>query len=151
MKKLLTAFALGLLLVGCAREYDDTELKNRVTTLETKLGNLEANMRAIQSATNDGMFVQKVEELYDDAGKVVGVTITYTTGKVETLQIAGAGAEVNLSAIRNASGVLCWALNGEILKDADGNDLAVGQTPAFSVENGPAEITSFVRSSPLTK
>ena len=141
MKKLLTAFALGLLLVGCAREYDDTELKNRVTTLETKVGNLEANMRAIQSATNDGMFVQKVEELYDDAGKVVGVTITYTTGKVETLQIAGAGAEVNLSAIRNASGVLCWALNGEILKDADGNDLAVGQTPAFSVENGHLFVT----------
>ena len=51
MKKLLTAFALGLLLVGCARQYDDSELRNRVTTLETKVGNLEANMKAIQSAT----------------------------------------------------------------------------------------------------
>ena len=36
MKKLFTAFALGLLLVGCAREYDDSELRNRVTTLETR-------------------------------------------------------------------------------------------------------------------
>ena len=61
MKKLFTAFALGLLLVGCAREYDDSELRNRVTTLETKVGNLEANMKAIQTATNDGMFVQTVE------------------------------------------------------------------------------------------
>ena len=140
MKKLLTAFALGLLLVGCARQYDDSELRNRVTTLETKVGNLEANMKAIQSATNDGMFVQKVEELVED-GKVVGVTVTYTTGQVVvTFQISGAGAETNLSAIRNAAGKLCWALNGKILQ-VDGKDLEVGQTPTFSVENGHLFVT----------
>ena len=134
MKKLFTAFALGLLLVGCARQYDDTELRNRVTTLETKVGNLEANVKALQDATADGMFVQSVEELTEN-GKVVGVTVTYTTGKVVTFQISGAGAETNLSAIRNASGVLCWALNGEIIK-VDGKDLPVGQTPSFSVKDG---------------
>ena len=139
MKKLLTAFAMGLLLVGCAREYDDTELRNRVTTLETKVGNLEANMKALQSATNDGMFVQSVEELTED-GKVVGVTVTYTTGKVVTFQISGAGAETNLSAKRNASGVLCWALNGEIIQ-VDGKDLEVGQTPSFSVKDGHLIVT----------
>ena len=130
---------MGLLLVGCAREYDDSELRNRVTTLETKVGNLEANMLAIQSATNDGMFVQKVEELIED-GKVVGVTVTYTTGRVVTFQISGAGAETNLSAIRNAAGKLCWALNGQIIQ-VDGKDLEVGQTPTFSVENGHLFVT----------
>lgn len=139
MKKLFTAFALGLLLVGCAREYDDSELRNRVTTLETKVGNLEANMKAIQTATNDGMFVQKVEELVEN-GKVVGVTVTYTTGQVVTFQISGAGAETNLSAIRNAAGKLCWALNGKIIQ-VDGKDLEVGQTPTFSVENGHLFVT----------
>ncbi|MBQ3766439.1 MAG: hypothetical protein II874_06870 [Bacteroidales bacterium] len=139
MKKLFTAFALGLLLVGCAREYDDSELRNRVTTLETKVGNLEANMKAIQSATNDGMFVQKVEELTKD-GKVVGVTVTYTTGQVVTFEIAGAGAETNLSVVRNSAGVLCWALNGQIIQ-VDGKDLPVGQTPSFSVENGHLFVT----------
>ena len=139
MKKLLTAFAMGLLLIGCAREYDDSELRNRVTTLETKVGNLEANMKAIQTATNDGMFVQKVEELVED-GKVVGVTVTYTTGQVVTFQISGAGAETNLSVIRNKSGVLCWALNGQIIQ-VDGKDLPVGQTPTFSVENGHLFVT----------
>jgi len=134
MKKLFTAFALGLLLVGCARQYDDTELRNRVTTLETKVGNLEANVKALQDATADGMFVQSVEELTEN-GKVVGVTVTYTTGKVVTFQISGAGAETNLSAIRNASGVLCWALNGKIIQ-VDGKDLPVGQTPSFSVKDG---------------
>ena len=52
---------MALLLVGCAKEYDDTELRNRVTTLETKVGNLEANVKALQDATADGMFVQSVE------------------------------------------------------------------------------------------
>ncbi|MBR0052962.1 MAG: hypothetical protein IJP73_03560 [Bacteroidales bacterium] len=139
MKKLLAAFAMGLLLVGCAREYDDSELRNRVTTLETKVGNLEANMLAIQSATADGMFVQKVEELVED-GKVVGITVTYTTNKVVTFQISGAGAETNLSVVRNAAGVLCWALNGQIIQ-VDGQDLPVGQTPSFSVENGHLFVT----------
>ena len=139
MKKLLTAFAMGLLLIGCAREYDDSELRNRVTTLETKVGNLEANMKAIQTATNDGMFVQKVEELIED-GKVVGVTVTYTTGQVVTFQISGAGAETNLSAIRNSAGKLCWALNGQIIQ-VDGKDLEVGQTPSFSVKNGHLIVT----------
>ncbi len=141
MKRFFTVFAAAaLIFAGCAKQYDDTELRNRVTTLETKVGNLEANMAAIQSATNDGMFVQKVEELVED-GKVVGVTVTYTTGKVVTFQISGAGAETNLSAIKNKDGVLCWALNGEILKDAEGNDLAVGQTPSFSIENGVLYMT----------
>ena len=130
---------MGLLLVGCAREYDDSELRNRVTTLETKVGNLEANMLAIQSATADGMFVQKVEELVED-GKVVGITVTYTTNKVVTFQISGAGAETNLSVVRNAAGVLCWALNGQIIQ-VDGQDLPVGQTPSFSVENGHLFVT----------
>ena len=79
MKKLFIAFAAALLVLGCAKQYDDSELRNRITTLETKVGNLEANMKTIQDATNDGMFVQKVEELVED-GKVVGVTVTYTTG-----------------------------------------------------------------------
>ncbi len=139
MKRILAAFALGLLLVGCTREYDDSELRNRVTTLETKVGNLEANMLAIQSATNDGMFVQKVEELFEE-GKVVGVTVTYTTGRVVSFHISGAGAETNLSAVRNAAGKLCWALNGQIIQ-VDGKDLEVGQTPSFSVENGHLFVT----------
>ncbi len=141
MKKFFTVFAAAaLILAGCAKQYDDSELRNRVTTLETKVGNLEANMKAIQDATADGMFVQKVEELVED-GKVVGVTVTYTTGKVVTFQISGAGAETNLSVIKNAAGELCWALNGEILKDPDGKDLTVGQTPSFSIENGVLYVT----------
>ena len=139
MKKLFTTLALGLLLLGCARQYDDSELRLRVISLEIKVLNLESNMSAIQTANTDGMFVQKVEELVKD-GQVVGITVTYTTGQVVTFQISGAGAETNLSAIRNADGKLCWALNGKIIQ-VDGKDLEVGQTPTFSVVDGHLIVT----------
>ena len=139
MKKIFTVFAAAvLILAGCAKQYDDSELRNRVITLETKVGNLEANMKAISDV--DGMFVQKVEELVED-GKVVGVTVTYTTGKVVTFQISGAGEETNLSVTKNSAGQLCWTLNGQILKDPDGKDLTVAQTPSFSIEDGVLYMT----------
>ena len=61
MKKVLYAFAMALLLVGCAKEYNDSELRNRVTTLETKFGNLEAQIKALQAVAL-GQYVQKVEK-----------------------------------------------------------------------------------------
>ena len=142
MKKILAAFAAAILLLcGCAREYDDTDLQNRVTTLETKYGNLETQVRALMSATSPDVFVQKVEELIED-DKVVGVTVTYTNGSVVTFKISGAGnsSSSNLSVVKNAEGVLCWALDGEIIQ-VDGKDLTVYSYPDFSIENGHLYIT----------
>ena len=89
MKKLLTAFAMALLLVGCAKEYDDTELKNRVTTLETKMDNLVAQMQVVQKVAL-GQFVQKVEETTD------GLTITYGDGTVLTINMKTPGGASSL-------------------------------------------------------
>ena len=141
MKKILTAFAMALLLVGCAREYDDTDLKNRVTTLETKVGNLEAQMKAIFSASGDGVFVLKVEELKED-DKIVGITVTYSNLQVVTFKISGAGSEEsNLSVIKNADGVYCWAINGEIIQ-VDGKDLTVSTLPSFEIKDGHLYMTA---------
>ena len=37
MKKLLTSVAMALILVGCAKEYDDSALKERIGALETRV------------------------------------------------------------------------------------------------------------------
>ena len=81
MKKVLSAFAVALALVGCAKQYDDSDLRNRVTTLETKVGNLEAQMKAA-NAVALGQYVQKVEKTDE------GVTVTYGDGTVVTLKIS---------------------------------------------------------------
>ena len=109
MKKVLSAFAMALLLVGCAKEYDYSALENRVTTLETNLDNLRAQMTAVQAVAL-GQYVQKVEQTAE------GVTVTYGDGSVVTLKISagGSGAGV-LSVVKNSNGDLCWAVDGTIL------------------------------------
>ncbi len=127
MKKVLSAFAVALALVGCAKQYDDSDLKNRVTTLETKVGNLEAQMKAA-NAVALGQYVQKVEKTDE------GVTVTYGDGTVVTLKISAGGAG-SLTVVKNAKQELCWAIDGEILQ-FEGKDLLVSQVTNIYVENG---------------
>ena len=77
MKKLLTSVAMALLLVGCAKVYDDSALKEKIAALETRVTALESSIQSLQSAIGDGVFVAKVQELADPVtGKTVGVTVT---------------------------------------------------------------------------
>ena len=128
MKKLLTAFAMALLLVGCAKEYNDKELRDRVTTLETKVGNLEAQMLVAQKVAL-GEFVQKVEEVED------GLTITYGDGTVLTVHVSTGSGAGTLSVLKNAAGDLCWAIDGTILQ-YEGKDLVVGAVSNIYVQDG---------------
>ncbi len=126
---------MALLLVSCAKEYNDAELRNRVTTLETKIGNLEAQMKAVQTVAL-GQYVQKVEQTAQ------GVTVTYGNGDVVTLNISATPSEATgvLSVMKNAAGELCWAIDGKILQ-VDGKDLTLYQTPKFEVKNGHLYVT----------
>ena len=126
---------MALLLVACNKEYDDTDLRNRVTTLETKIGNLEAQMKAVQTVAL-GQYVQKVEQTAE------GVTVTYGNGDVVTLKISATPSEATgvLSVMKNSAGELCWAIDGKILQ-VDGKDLTLYQTPSFEVKNGHLYVT----------
>ena len=108
MKRIFSALAVALVLAGCAKQYDDTELKNRVTTLETKVGNLEAQMKAA-NAVALGQYVQKVEKTDD------GVTVTYGDGTVVTLKISGGSGAGSLGVIKKGND-LVWAIDGEALQ-----------------------------------
>ena len=127
MKRIISALAVALVLAGCAKQYDDTDLRNRVTTLETKVGNLEAQMKAA-NAVALGQYVLKVEKTDE------GVTVTYGDGTVVTLKISAGGAG-SLTVVKNAKGDLCWAIDGEILQ-FEGKDLLVSQVTNIYVENG---------------
>ena len=62
MKKFFTLVVLALLAVGCAKEYDDTGVRELIAGLDLRVSELEANVSALQSALGDGKFVRKVEE-----------------------------------------------------------------------------------------
>ena len=136
MKKFFTLVVLALLAVGCAKEYDDTGLRELIAGLDARVSELEANVSALQSTLGDGKFVRKVEEYKDpETGRTTGVTVTYTDGNVVHFNIVPTDPSSGpvFSVIRNGAGELVWAVDGKAVK-MDGEDVSVYLTPAFSID-----------------
>lgn len=139
MKKFFTLFVLALLTMGCAKEYDDSALRDLIDGLDVRVSKLETNISALQSAIGDGKFVRKVEEYKDpDTGRTTGITVTYTDGNVVYFNIVPADPSEGpvISVIRSGAGQLVWAVDGVAVK-VDDEEIPVYQTPIFSIdENG---------------
>ena len=136
MKKFFTLVVLALLAVGCAKEYDDSGLRELINGLDARISELETNVSALQSAVGDGKFVRKVEEYKDpDTGRTTGITVTYTDGNIVHFNIVPTDPTEGpvFSVIRNGAGELVWAVDGVTVK-MDGEDVPVYQTPAFSID-----------------
>ena len=136
MKKFFTLVVLALLAVGCAKEYDDSGLRELIAGLDLRVSELEASISGIQSTLGDGKFVRKVEEYKDpDTGRTTGVTVTYTDGNIVHFNIVPTDPSAGpvLSVIRNGAGDLVWAVDGKAIK-VDGEDVPVYQTPTFSLD-----------------
>ena len=138
MKKILTAAAMALLLLGCAKQADDhSDILERIANLENRVSALESSVASIQSAVGEGVFVQKVQEYNDpNTGKTVGLTVTYTNGNVVYFKIEPV-QDYNgpvLGVIQNGAGQLVWAVDGVAIK-VNGQDVPVYQTPVFSIDD----------------
>ena len=136
MKKFFTLVVLALLAVGCAKEYDDTGLRELISGLDARVSELEANVSALQSTLGDGKFVRKVEAYNDpETGRTIGVTVTYTDGNIVHFNIVPTDPTAGpvFSVIRNGAGDLVWAVDGKAVQ-IDGEEVPVYQTPAFSID-----------------
>ena len=136
MKKFFTLVVLALLAIGCAKEFDDSGLRELIAGLDTRIGELEASVSALQSTLGDGKFVRKLEEYVDpDSGRTTGVTVTYTDGNVAHFNIVPTDPNQGavISVIRNGAGDLVWAVDGVAVK-VDGDEIPVYQTPLFSID-----------------
>ncbi len=138
MKKFLTAVAMALLFVGCAKEAVDLSgINEKLAELDNRVSALEGSIASIQSAIGDGVFVQKVEQYADpETGKTIGVTVTYTSGKVVYFEISPKADYSGpvLGVIRSGSGALVWSVDGIAIKDADGEEVPVNKTPVFTID-----------------
>lgn len=152
MKKILTSIAMALLLVGCAKQYDDTAIKTQIADLDRRVTALESSVEALRSAIGEGVFVAKVQELADpETGKTIGVTVTYSNGDVKYFEITPkvdyAGPVVSI--IKNGAGALVWAVDGVAIKDANGKDVTVYQTPVFTIDGDGNLLVSIDGSDPV--
>ena len=152
MKKILTSIAMALLLVGCAKQYDDSAIQTKIADLERRVTALESSVDALRSAIGEGVFVAKVQEYADpETGKIIGVTVTYTDGDVKYFAITPKDdyAGPVISIIKNGAGDLVWAVDGIAIKDADGKDVTVYQTPVFTIDGDGNLLVSIDGGDPI--
>ena len=152
MKKILTSIAMALLLVGCAKQYDDSAIQTKIADLERRVTALESSVDALRSAIGEGVFVAKVQEYADpETGKTIGVTVTYTNSEVKYFEITPkadyAGPVIGI--IKNGAGDLVWAVDGIAIKDADGKDVTVYQTPVFTIDGDGNLLVSIDGGDPI--
>lgn len=153
MKKLISLlFIIPLLFASCVNLDEVNERLNkheeRIKGLETLVSNANNSIATLQKlidAEAGKLSVVSYQPLEDGSGYV----LTMSDGSKLTLKNGGDGVMPNISVIEK-DGVLYWAINGEILKDADGKpiqakgkDGAPGVTPKIRVNrNGEWEMST---------
>jgi hypothetical protein len=152
MKK-ITTFLLVLvmgLFTACHDEIWNAidDLDSRVTDLEELCKEMNTNIEALQTLvdvlySND--YITSVNKVMMD-GEEVGYTITFANHNPITIyhgekgSKGKAGATPVVSVKKHTDGVYYWTVDGEWLKDEDGNMISVtksdGITPLLKIETG---------------
>ena len=150
MKKLFFAFAAGLLLLaGCAKEYDDTALKEKVDALDKKVTALQAEVDKLKgdvsgistvvTAWKDADVITSCAEV-KEGNVVTGYTITFKSGKIITLFNGKDGKDAPVVGTKKDGDQLYWTVGGEFLLQ-DGKKVPVSVVPAFELKDGHLWVT----------
>lgn len=111
--------AVAFAAFSCAKPYDDSDLRNKITSLETRISSLEGlqtqinELKDLVQKLEGGLKVSKVEKSGDS------VTISFSDGTSVTVTKTIIG-------VTSVDGVYCWTVNGEVIKDPAGNVIPVG-------------------------
>ena len=115
------ALPLALALSGCSKEYDDSELRNKISSLESRIAELESlktTMSGIQTTVANLEKKLSVTAVKTDPANG-NVTISFSDGSTATLT---SGKVVS---VKEIDGVLYWAIDGEVVKDPSGTPIPV--------------------------
>lgn len=129
MKNFFMLFASAALLLSGGCKYDDADLWDAVDEHEARLKALEDDVKQINSdidainsivgAIGDADWVTGVAQLPDGSGYTITFkkygTVTVKNGTAGTAPVIG---------VTEIDGIHYWTVDGEVLKDEDGNPLA---------------------------
>ena len=137
---LLFAFAAVIMAAGC-KKYDDTDLQNRVGSLENRVAKLEelckqlnsdiSSLRTIVTALQNNDYVTGVIPVVKN-GETVGYTITFSKSSPITIYHGENGKDgadgkdgytPQIGVRQDADGIWYWTLDGEWLTDGSGNKI----------------------------
>lgn len=153
MKKLFNAFlalAAGLAIAGCAKEYDDSALQDKVNNLDKKVTELEKKVNALtEQVTGLATTIDEWEKkgfIESCVKNENGYTVTFVGGKTIVLYngndgAAGAtgatgatGADGKTPEIIEKDGALVWAIDGEPIL-VDGKPVPANVVPSFAIND----------------
>jgi len=149
-KSLLAVGLAGALAAVSCGKYDDSELRDKISSIEERLSRLEqlmqtanqniASLQTLTAVLNDAVFVTEITELSD------GYQIKFSNGKTVTLKNGADGHTPAIGVKKDADGVYYWTIDGEWLLDASGNKVRVtgedgapgadGVTPQLKITDG---------------
>lgn len=144
--KLLSLLAIVAVLFSGSCSYDDSDLQNRVEQLEQDVAQLQqlvsqmnTNLQALQTTVDvitSGDYIKTVTPV--KAGEdVIGYTFTFGKNDPITIYNGEDGNTPAISVKLGDDGKYYWTLNGEIMKDSQGNDVpATGVAPQLRINDG---------------
>lgn len=130
-KLLIASFVIAICtgFSSCTDEYDDSEIWKKVNELLGRVQKLEAvceqqnsNIVALQTMLNtlkDNVYVTSVEELSE--GK--GYMMKFSNGESVNIYHGKQGDSPQITIVKEGDSYY-WAVNGEILKDEEGNNVS---------------------------
>lgn len=151
MKKLFFCLSvIGVLLVSCSNDYDDSALWEQMTELEKRIAKLEElcnktntnllSLQAIVTSLQDNDYITDVSPLIEN-GKIVGYTIKFAKSNPIVVYNGKDGFTPVISVKKDTDGIYYWTQNGEfIIVDgqkikAQGQDGANAVTPKLEIRN----------------
>ncbi len=137
--KTILACSVGLVLAGCAKEYDDSALQNDVKNLKSQIEQIQNDIRSLNGQVTGlketieqwkkGGYVENIQELADKTG----YTITFVGGKTVTLYHGTKGENGQAPTLKaDTDGNFYWAMDGEFIL-VDGKKVPAAVAPVFSV------------------
>jgi len=137
--KTILACSVGLVLAGCAKEYDDSALQNDVKNLKSQIEQIQNDIRSLNGQITGlketieqwkkGGYVENIQELADKTG----YTITFVGGKTVTLYHGTKGENGQAPTLKaDTDGNFYWAMDGEFIL-VDGKKVPAAVAPVFSV------------------
>ena len=126
-----TLYTAGL--TSCGDDYDDTSIKNQISSLDKRVAELETKVKAdiagIQAAIatiNGNDFVKSIKEVEG------GYEITFSKGTVAIVKKLSTVSDPILTVVQDTDGKFYWKSNGEWLLD-NGSKVPVSLAPDLKI------------------
>ncbi len=142
--------AMSASMTSCKYDDDDLwanvdDLKDRVTSLEEKANAANSDIQALQAivgALQNKLTITKVEPVEN------GYKIVFSDGQTAVITNGVNGKTPVISVEKGSDGLYYWTLDGELLKDAQGNPVCAN---GIKGDTGAAAVAPQVRINPTTK